>query len=358
MTAPRVLLVTKGLDLGGVERIVVDLAVGLRDAGAVVEVGLVNPRRRALLPSLDGVRVHELGGTDAIGLGAARRLARLVASGDHDVVHVHGPLPSVVARLTPRRVPVVTTAHTPWYALRRSTRAAVRMSARRDRASVAVSAAVQASMPPSIAQRTVVIPHGIDARAVHSALSGRVPHIAGAGEVRVIAVASHRDAKNYPNLLRSVRHARDVGARVRLLAVGDGPGLALHRRLADELGIADIVEFRPAAIEVMPLIAGADMLVVASDHEGQPLVVGEALALGVPVVATAVGRVPEMVQPDVGRVVATRDPAALGAAIAELALDPALLRSLGEAALGRGPGRTLDDVVEDHLSLYRGVMGR
>lgn len=357
MTAPRVLLVTKGLDLGGVERIVVDLAVGLREAGAAVEVALVNPRRSALVPALGEVPVRELGGTDMVGLAAARRLALVLASGEHDVVHVHGPLPSVVARLARRHPPVVTTAHTPWYALRRPTRALVRATAASDRATVAVSAAVQASMPRSIARRMVVIPHGVDQRAVKAASAAR-SHAAPGTPVSVIAVASHRDAKNYPNLLHAVHHARRRGASLRLLAVGDGPALQQHRRLADQLALGDAVQFLPAVAEVMSLIADADLLVVASDHEGQPLVVSEALALGVPVVATAVGRVPELVAPDVGRVVATRDPAALGDAIAELALDPQRLVAMREAALLRGPGRTLEDVVNDHLALYHRVLNQ
>jgi glycosyltransferase involved in cell wall biosynthesis len=211
-------------------------------------------------------------------------------------------------------------------------------------------------MPPFIAARMVVIPHGIDPQAVRAAAATALPR-AHPGEVLAIAVASHRDAKNYPNLLRAVQRARQAGAALRLLAVGDGPGLDAHARLAHELGIGDAVEFRPAVADVMPLIAGADLLVVASDHEGQPLVVSEALALGVPVVATAVGRVPEVVGRDVGRVVGTRDPDALGAAIAELVLDPALRRSLGEAARQQGAGRTLDDVVSDHLQLYHRVLG-
>jgi 8-oxo-dGTP pyrophosphatase MutT (NUDIX family) len=106
---------------------------------------------------------------------------------------------------------------------------------------------------------------------------------------------------------------------------------------------------------VLPLIAGSDLLVVSSDDEGQPLVVGEALALGVPVVATAVGRVPELVGRDVGRVVTPGDPVALGEASAELALDEPLMatarRELAEET-GFDPdaiaGSRLTDWCEQH----------
>ena len=88
MTVPagdmRVLLVTKGLDLGGIERMVVDLALGLTAQGVDVEVAVVNSRRDRLAPALDaaGITLHRLDGTDTIGIrGAApprppgRRLA-------------------------------------------------------------------------------------------------------------------------------------------------------------------------------------------------------------------------------------------------------------------------------------------
>ena len=103
------------------------------------------------------------------------------------------------------------------------------------------------------------------------------------------------------------------------MTIGDGPSVNVHTELARSLGIADAVEFMPATEDVLKHIARADLLVVASDYEGQPIVVAEALALGVPVVATAVGRVPELVDASIGRVVPPRDPVALGAALAELA---------------------------------------
>jgi glycosyltransferase involved in cell wall biosynthesis len=359
MTSPRVLLVAKGLDVGGIERIVVDLAVGLAAAGTTVEVAVVNEHRGALVPVLEaaGIVVHALRGSDRVGLGAARRLWRLARAGRFDVVHAHGPLPSVVVRVARRRS-AVSTSHTPWSALRRSTRVAVRLTGRREVCSVAVSAAVQASLPRAMAQRSMVIPHGVDAGAVADARRAAAGSQGGTGPVVAIAVASHRDAKNHPNLLRAVRHARGRGADVRLVAVGEGPLLDAHRRLADDLGIGEVVQWYPPVGNVLPLIAESDLLVVSSDYEGQPLVVGEALAVGVPVVATAVGRVPELVGRDVGRVVAPGDPVALGEAIAELALDGELRQSMRNAALAHGAGRTIDDVAADHLDLYRRIVER
>jgi glycosyltransferase involved in cell wall biosynthesis len=139
------------------------------------------------------------------------------------------------------------------------------------------------------------------------------------------------------------------------VAVGEGPDLERHRSLARELGLADVVDFEAPRPDALEVIARADLLVVASDFEGQPLVVSEALALGRPVVATAVGRVPELVGPAVGRVVPPDDPAALGAGLAELVLDHDLRRTMGAAAHDAGLSWRLPDVVDAHLSLYAEV---
>jgi glycosyltransferase involved in cell wall biosynthesis len=352
MRSPRVLLVAKGLDIGGIERIVVDLAVGLAGRDAVPEVAVVNDRRDGLMGLLEaeGVMVHRLGGSDRIGVTGAWHLARLVTARRFDVVHVHGPLPAIVARMVPRHRPVITTSHTLWGGLRPLARLGWRLTASRDAASVAVSAAVAASLPRSIAARTRVIPHGVDPDAIEAARAAAGPrHRDG---VRAVAVASHRDVKNYPNLLRAVRVARDAGAPVQLVAVGEGPDLERHRSMARELGLADVVSFVAPTPDALGVIASADVLVVASDFEGQPLVVSEALALGCPVVATAVGRVPELVGPGVGRVVPPDDADALGAALAELALDQGLRQSMGTAAAHSGLAWTLPDVVAAHLALY------
>ncbi len=361
----RVLLVTKGLDLGGIERVVTDLAVGLAGAGVDVEVALVNSARDRLAPVIEnaGIAVHRLDGSDLIGFGAARRLARLVADPSYDIVHVHGPLPSALVRLLTRGRRTVTTSHTPRGSLRRPTRLVWSATARLDAVTIAVSAAVAASLPPAIGRRAVVLPHGIDPARIDAArcAAGRTGHArpgdGGDATVTVVAVASHRDAKNYPNLLRGVRIARDAGAPLRLVSIGEGPSLGAHVDLAERLGLSDVVSFRPNTDDVLAEIARADLLAVASDYEGQPIVVAEALALGLPVVATAVGRVPEMVNTTVGRVVPPRDPDALGAALAELAMSPGLLAEMSANARRELHAWTLDDVVAAHLAYYSEVAG-
>lgn len=344
----RVLLVAKGLDIGGVERMVVSLAVGLRERGDDIEVAVVNSGRRQLEPELvaAGVPVHWLRGTDHIGVRGALALAGMAGSKRFDIVHVHGPLPASWIRLIPGSAAIVTTAHTPIGALRRATRWAWIATARRDAATVAVSAVVASSCPGD----PVVIPHAVSASVASAAIEQH--SVTERHDVEAIAVASHRTAKNYPNLLRAVQMARSAGVPLRLVAVGEGPEFGHNSIVVRHLGLGEVVEFVPPSADVLGRIAAADLLVVSSDYEGQPLVVAEALAVGTPVVATDVGHVAELVGNDVGRVVPTGDPGALAVALIELASNRSLRERLGAAAVRQSARWTLEHVLDAHVELY------
>lgn len=354
-----VLLVVKGLDIGGVERVVVDLALEMHGRGVPLEVAVVNDRRDQMLANLTerGITVHRLDGSDRIGLRAAIRLARLVRQQRFSVVHVHGPLPAVLARMVPGHRAVVTTSHTPLSALRRVSRLLWSLTARLDAATLAVSAVVADSLPVSVAARVEVVPHGVNTGAIDRALLD-AHAIEPSAATRVLVVASHREAKNYPNLLRALRCAIDLGAQLRVTAVGAGPLLAHHRAVASSLRLHDIITFTPPTLDVLRIMATNEVLVVASDYEGQPLVVLEALAMGMPVVATAVGRIPELLTPDVGRIVAPNDADALGAALAEVALDAALRQRMARAARRSRHGWSLEQATDAHLAVYARVGAR
>ena len=195
-----------------------------------------------------------------------------------------------------------------------------------------------------------MIPHGIDRAEAAEAVD--FPRRNDGEEVSAICVASHRPAKNYPNLLKAVAAARDAGVRVRLVAIGEGPDLELHLRLARELEIDHIVTFEAPTSEVLRRIAAADLLIVSSDWEGQPMVIAEALAVGTPVVSTAVGQAESLLGPDVGRVVEPGDHVALGAAIVDVATDVTLRSTMRAAALEAGSRSTLDAAVVAHLQVY------
>lgn len=119
----------------------------------------------------------------------------------------------------------------------------------------------------------------------------------------------------------------------RLLLVGDGPLLPALREQAAALGVEDAVRLVGQRDDVPSLLKTADVFVSASLYEGLPLAVLEAMAAGLPVVATSVGEVPTLLGDGRGVVVPPSSPTALGTAVSELLDQPGRLAQLR----GAGP---------------------
>lgn len=124
--------------------------------------------------------------------------------------------------------------------------------------------------------------------------------------------------KGQARLLRVFPGVLEAVPSARLVFVGDGPDMKPLRDLARSLGVEGASSFLGYRDDVPEVFANLDLLVLSSDTEGLPNVVLEAMATGVPVVATAVGGTPEVVEHGVtGLLVPRDDEAALAAAIIE-----------------------------------------
>jgi glycosyltransferase involved in cell wall biosynthesis len=127
----------------------------------------------------------------------------------------------------------------------------------------------------------------------------------------------------------------------RAVIIGDGPERARLARLAEGHGLKDQVEFSGRVDPVWPALERLDVYVTTSEYEGIPISVLEAMAAGLPVVATAVGGLPEVVEEGVTGflVKRERDRAAtaesLAARMAQLLLDCGLRRRMGEGGRSR-----------------------
>jgi glycosyltransferase involved in cell wall biosynthesis len=196
------------------------------------------------------------------------------------------------------------------------------------------------------ADRTVVIANAVDVSAAPQANhAGNVP--------RIITVGRLRPPKDPVTLARAL--ARLQAGSFSATVVGDGPSRPAFEAEIRRLGLAATVDLAGDRRDVADLLAAADIFVLSSVHEGQPLSIVEAMAAGLPVVATAVGGVPELVvNGETGLLVPKRKADELAAALARLVHDPALRRRLGEA--GRARAEALFDLPSfrrAHVDLYR-----
>jgi glycosyltransferase involved in cell wall biosynthesis/GNAT superfamily N-acetyltransferase len=337
-----VLWVVKGLGPGGAEHLLAAAARCHDRRRFHIECAYVLPYKDHLTGDLEaaGVVTHCLsrGNRD---LRWPLRLARLVRKGGFDVVHVHSPLPASLARLAARgmrsrRPRFVSTEHNGWASFSLPTRLANRFTSRWDDATFAVSEQTQASMAGRAAKRAVTLVHGIDVArtAAFAAERVEVRHQFGVPDDAFVigTVANFREQKDYPNLLRAARLCVDAGAPLRWLLVGQGPQEQQTRELAQDLGLADVVTFTGFQPDGARIMAAFDVFTMASKWEGLPVALMEALALGLPVVATAVGGVAETMHDGVDAVlVPASDPAALAAGWQKLVADEGLRTAMAAA---------------------------
>lgn len=179
-----------------------------------------------------------------------------------------------------------------------------------------------------------------------------------------ICVARFAPQKAHDVLLRAFRQALDErpgGAPpLGLLLVGDDPfgdGRQRAERLAHELSLNDTVTFAGIRRDVPDLLAASDVFTMSSLWEGLGLVFLEAMASGLPVLASGVSAVPEVVvEGETGVLVPPSDVPALAAGFARLAGEEGLRRDLGAAGRRRVAERFgLDRMVEETLSVYAGI---
>lgn len=359
-----ILWVIKGLAAGGAERLLADAArLRSRDEFDVRLAYLLDARSDMVQAIQDtGVEVVCLGAGGAMDLRWLVRLRSEIRDHRPDVVHVHSPMVAallrpIIAAMGPKERPfIVTTEHNVWDSYHPLTRWADRLTLRLDDTTLAVSAEVRASMDRRSAARVEVLVHGVDVAALGQLRETRASVRSRLGvaddEILVVTVANLRENKDYPNLLRAAAHASAAGLPMRFLSIGQGPLLEELERERDALGLDQVLTFHGFHSDPPSLVAGADMFCLASRYEGLPIAMLEAMAIGVPIVATSVGGIPSVVSDGVhGRLVGPGDSAALGDALISMA-DTQVRSNMAEAALVRAQNFDIRAAVRRQEEIY------
>jgi L-malate glycosyltransferase len=209
-------------------------------------------------------------------------------------------------------------------------------------------ATIAAHTVPEVSDRIRVVPNGVDT-------GWFTPAVRNPADEPVPATVVH--ISNFVPLKRTIDivdafAAADLPSSARLVFVGDGRTLAETRERAAAAGIADRTDFIGAVKDVRPVLRQAAVLVLLSDVEAAPLVLLEAMASGVPWVATPFGVAAEVPDGECGIVVPPRAPDRAATAISRLVNDPDGARAMGHR--GREIAvrdYSLDAYVTRHLEL-------
>ncbi|MGQ0547633.1 MAG: glycosyltransferase family 4 protein [Betaproteobacteria bacterium] len=205
-------------------------------------------------------------------------------------------------------------------------------------------------------QAVAIIPNGVDCRAYRRHARRRAdPRL----PLRLLYMGRLAPRKGLAETIEALRLARAAGGAARLVIAGSGPEEARLRRQAADAGLGQEVSFvGPASGEHKARLLGdADVLVLASESEGMPYALLEAMACGVVPLATPVGAIPEMIHPGAhGVLVPPRDAPALARAIAGLAADRDALERMGAACRRRAAAAySLERLAADFSAAYRSI---
>jgi glycosyltransferase involved in cell wall biosynthesis len=232
------------------------------------------------------------------------RVSRFIKEWEADLVHCHMPLAGVIGRIAGRlqRIPVVYTEHNvmeryhPW--TRRMNLLTWSLQSLVVAVSSEVESSIQSNAKKSVAVR--VVQNGIPVDSFHPSDQERNTirtQMSIPLDAFVIGnVAVFRPQKDLQNWIRAARTIRDRIPSAHFLLVGDGVMMPQVRSITSQLGLDGVVHFAGLQQDVRPYFSAMDLYMSSSIFEGLPLALLEAMAMRLPVVATSVGGVPEVVQ--------------------------------------------------------------
>lgn len=367
---PHIVHVLSSFGMGGQERVAYDLAVSqLRAGWRVSVVSLAPPPDGPLAAEFRAAGIHvERVARDRDGLDPRLvvRLARWLRAEHVDLVHTHNRMALIYGAPAGRlaRAAVVHTKHG------KNPKGGTRLIAgnaagRLVHAFVAVSdetAAVARRRHEVAERRLLVIDNGVELGRFHPDAEARARirgDLAIPDDACVIGTVGRVAAeKNHARLVRVC--APHLGPRTRLVIAGDGPLMAALRAQVAVLPGGAFVHLLGVRKDVPAVLNAFDVFAMSSDTEGLPLVILEAMATALPVVATRVGGIPNVIDEGrTGYLVDVADEAAFSDRLAMLCADGTARRSCGDRARDAAVTRfSAARMQRDYLDLYARVLAR
>jgi len=300
-------------------------------------------------------------------ISLASEMFRVSEQHDLDVLHVHYSIPHSTAAHLARGmtgVPYVVTLHGSDVTILGSDPSYLPVNTHTIQEADAVTAvskfmADEALDRLGIEQPIHVIPNFVDTDAFSPSLLEDDDAFCEKGMV-VSHISNFRPVKRVHDLVYAMAVVAKAVPNVRLVLIGDGPDRHSVEKLVKRLHLKDRVVITGFRSDVANLLSCSDLVVLCSETESAPLTLLEGMSCGLPVVATSVGGIPEIVEDGVnGFLVPVKNPEAIAERILALTADADLRRRLGAAARETVLERyTAEKVVNQYLEVYEGVSRR
>ncbi|HWD37662.1 MAG TPA: glycosyltransferase family 4 protein [Fimbriimonas sp.] len=338
----------------GAVRSLITLAQAQREAGTEVEFITFAGKRFGAQVRKEGFAVREVRVRGKVDPLALVRMRAIIRARKYDVVHTHLSTSSVNGALAARMagVPSVATVH--GMSGKLSFVAADHL--------IAVSNGVKEHLIRQGVKpgKVTVVYNGLETNSVPPNREEARRKLGLRSEIPIVGTVSRiTRLKGIDDALRAVARLRPQFEGLRYLVVGDGEGLEFCRQVAAELGIADCVDFVGYRHDVSTYLAAMDLFLFPSLKEAMGIALVEAMAAGLPIVATNVGGIPEVVTSETGMLVGPSQPDALALATQTILNDPVRRLELGESARLRAQRvfsiEAMEQATED---VYRKLLDR
>ncbi len=337
-----VLFIIKPERAAGAEMVLLEAATRLDQERFRVFAGLLTPDRENLLPPhLTPINFNLPGLNGWVWLRFLVHLCWVLGRYRIQIIHTNSYVPGNYARLAAAllRVPVIIDHWHGFSHFNRKRRFICRWLGRVTDLSLAVSQGVkdylieQGALDPA---KVRVVPNGVDLARLrqHRPRTEVRRELGLTSEARVVGLVARLDhwGKGHREFFTALAALSDRFP-MEALIIGGGRRESEVKQLAAELGLAGRVHFLGQRDDIPDLLAALDIFVLPSHSEGVSLALLEAMAAGLPVIATRVGGLPEVVTDgDNGLLIPAKDPEALSQALERLLADPALAKKLGENA--------------------------
>lgn len=354
----RVLLVVQSLRVGGAETMVATLARALRDEGCEIEVVALQAGESFLSEQLRsyGVRLTILGKKNGFDMTVSPRLASCMRAFRPDVVHSHLPILHYVVPAA-RRAGVDNVVHTLHNIAQKEVRNRLTRAYCRHCYRMGLVRPVAIS---DINAETVVEVYNVHIDSVDVVLNGidlaRYRPLSSYeldGPMRIAHVGRFMDVKNQSVLIESASILAARGIPICVDFYGVGPDLERCKALAKQLHMEDCVTFHGLISDVPRALARSDVFAFPSKYEGVPMALLEAMACGLPIVASPVGGVPDILSDGVSGLLRDPDASSFAEAIEALYASEDLRFTLGMHALERSKCYSSVEMARNYMRVYR-----
>lgn len=327
----KILQIIPNFDMGGAETMCEGLCGQLRELGnEVVAVSLYDcdtPITKRLTAS--GIRLVTLGKHRGPDLGCMFRLRKLLVQEQPDVLHTHlHALKYTAAAAKNMGIPIIHTVHN---VADKEAGPDKKRNGKLYKKGIAVPVSLSTEV-----QKSVMALYGLSRKATPVILNGiDLSHCIPKQDFRlhspaqIIHVGRFYEQKNHTCMVEAMAMLKQAGVNATLKFVGDGPLLTDIKKLVKSKGLEDVILFNGVSDRVFDLLHKADLFILPSKWEGLPMTVIEAMGTGIPVIASDVGGLSDMIITDHSGILIQPEAKELAEAIQKLLASEALRSHLG-----------------------------